>query len=114
MGRTIIASKVAGIREARQVSPDALGPMLGEFVVDDHIPAEGIATLLGVAKPTVYRWIFGAADPRDKDKLTKAQKLLTILRKAKRAKELPLHGTTKVRLAALARLVETYKSPRPE
>ncbi len=115
MGRSISQEKILGIAKARVEKPDALGPMLGEFVIECGVPVEIIAKMLNVAEPTVYRWMFCQAAPRDKDKIVKVKRLLTILRKAKRAKDLPLEGSMKARHAAMVQIVETHKPlPRSE
>lgn len=109
MGRVISQEKLLGIAQARVDTPEALGPMLGEFVVDQGVPAEALATMLNVSNPTIYRWIFGHSAPRDKDKIAKIKKLLTVLRKARRARDLPLTGDRKERQVALRLIVEKHK-----
>ena len=108
MGRVISQSKIDGIAEARLNSPNTLGPMLGELVIGGNVPIAGIAMLLRVSNPTVYRWMYGYSEPTDADKILKIKRLLTVLRKAKRAKDLPMHGSIKERLSALRALVITH------
>lgn len=108
MARTISQEKIMSISEERVRNPDAIGPKLGEFVVGFGVPVEVLAKMLNVAEPTVYRWIFSQAEPRDKDKIAKIKRLLAILAKAKRAKDLPLSGSMKDRQRALARIVEVH------
>lgn len=109
MGRTISQEKILGIAEARARDPDALGPVLGDFVINGNVPVEALAKILNVSEPTVYRWIFSQAAPKDRDKIIKVRKLITILRKAKRARDLPLSGSLKARLAAMPTLLELHK-----
>ena len=90
MGRTISADKVLGIMQARKDTPDALGPMLGELMLPNGVPVEAVAEILAVSEPTIYRWLYGQSAPVDRDKIAKIKRLLTILRKAKRAKDLPI------------------------
>lgn len=108
MARTISQEKIMSISEARVRDPDAIGPKLGEFVVGFGVPVELLAKMLNVAEPTVYRWIFSQAVPRDKDKIAKVKRLLVVLGKAKRAKDLPLVGSMKERQRALTRIVEDH------
>ena len=76
-----------------------------------NVPVEIVATLLSVSEPTVYRWMYGHSEPRDADKLQKMKKLLAILRKAKKAKELPLTGNMKTRIDTFIELVKKYRNP---
>ena len=109
MGRTISQEKILGIAEARARDPEAIGPILGEFVVNGNVPVEAMAKILNVSEPTVYRWIFSQASPKDRDKIAKIRKLITILRKAKRARDLPLMGTLKARMAQLPHILEIHR-----
>ncbi len=109
MGRTISTDKKEQIANARITDPEAIGPILGEFIISDNIPVEAIASLLSVSEPTVYRWAYGFSSPRDPDKIAKIQRLLTVFRKAKRAKELPMFGPIKTRIAVTADLVGKYR-----
>ena len=109
MGRTISPEKLTLMNDARAKDPDAFGPQLGDFVVNCGVPVELIAKALNVAEPTIYRWMFLQAAPRDKDKIVKVKRLLTTLRKARRGKALPLTGNMKARHAAMIDILETYK-----
>lgn len=109
MGRIITPSRIDDIRKAREADPEALGPILAELVIDGNVPVEAVAQLLVVSEPTIYRWMYGHSKPRDLDKIAKIKRLLTVLRKAKRAKDLPLSGTTKDRVKATAALVVKHK-----
>ncbi|MFM7007749.1 MAG: hypothetical protein ACKO0Z_00185 [Betaproteobacteria bacterium] len=109
MGRVISQEKLVLMADARAKDPEALGPQLGAFVVNDGVPVESISKILNVAEPTVYRWMFMQATPRDKDKVAKIKRLLVTLRKAKRAKALPLAGNMKARHAAMISILEEYK-----
>lgn len=111
MGRIITTERKDQIAEARAAKPDALGPVLAELIIDGNIPVEIIATLLSVSEPTVYRWMYGHSEPRDADKILKVKKLLTIIRKAKRAKDLPLAGNTQERIAGFLGVVEKHRLP---
>jgi hypothetical protein len=109
MGRIITKERLDQIAKAREADPKAIGPTLAEIVLDGNVPVEGIASALNVSEPTVYRWMYGHSSPRDADKIVKIQRLLTVLRKAKRGKDLPLAGNTKERIAMLYKLVVKYK-----
>lgn len=109
MGRIITAERLEQIAKAREADPKAIGPALAELVLDGNVPVEGIATALNVSEPTVYRWMYGHSAPRDADKIIKIQRLLTVLRKAKRGKDLPLEGNTRQRVAAMVALIVKYK-----
>jgi hypothetical protein len=109
MGRTISKDKLEQIAAAREADPDALGPALGTLVLDGNVPIEAIAGLLSVSEPTIYRWMYGHSSPRDADKIIKIKRLLTVLRKAKRAKDLPLRGPIKDRIKKTADLVQTHR-----
>jgi hypothetical protein len=113
MGRIITDERRAQIAAARAEKPDALGPQLAELMLMGNVPVEIVATLLSVSEPTVYRWMYGFSEPRDTDKITKINKLMTIIRKAKRAKDLPLTGTTRTRVDAFIELVAKHKNPAP-
>lgn len=110
MGRVIAEHKVQTIRNARAVDRDALGPMLGEFVLDGNVPVEAIAGMVKVSGTTVYRWMYGESVPGQVYEPF-IKKLLTVLRKAKRAKQLPLEGTTSARIKATAALVIEHRPP---
>lgn len=109
MGRIITPHRLADIARAREVDPEALGPILAELVIDGNVPVEAVAELLAVSEPTIYRWMYGHSKPRDADKIRKIKTLLTILRKAKRAKDLPLAGTTKERIKLTGELVVKHR-----
>lgn len=109
MGRIITNERRAQIAAAREADPKALGPALAEIVLDGNVPVEGISSALNVSEPTIYRWMYGHSSPRDADKIVKIQRLLTVLRKAKRGKDLPLEGNTKERINTLCQLIVKYK-----
>lgn len=109
MGRIITPERLQEIEAARVADPDALGPTLALLIVDGNVPVEAVAGMLNVSEPTIYRWMYGQSKPRDVDKIAKIKKLLTILRKAKRAKDLPLSGNMKERIKATAALVVKHK-----
>lgn len=109
MGRIITTERREQIRRARIDDPDALGPALGELVLDGNVPIDAVAELLSVSEPTIYRWMYAESHPRDRDKILKIKRLLTVLRKAKRAKELPLSGTVAERAQKVAGLVVKYR-----
>ena len=111
MGRIITTTRMADILRARQADPEALGPILAELIIDGNVPVEAVAGLLVVSEPTIYRWMYGYSKPRDLDKINKIKKMLTVLRKAKRGKDLPLSGTTKERVKATGQLVAKYRPP---
>lgn len=112
MGRVLTADRLAQIHAARVADPDAPGPILAELIIEGNVPVETVASLLSVSEPTIYRWMYGDSHPRDKDKIEKIRRLLTILRKAKRARDLPLAGTADARAQATIALVHKYR-PAP-
>lgn len=109
MGRVISDDKRANILLARKEDPEAIGPMLGELIIQGNIPVAAAAEILAVSEPTVYRWMYGHAKPTDKDKILKIKRLLTVFRKAKRAKDLPLYGSAPVRFARTMDLLDLHK-----
>lgn len=111
MGRIITSTRLDDIKRAREADPEALGPILAELIIDGNVPVEAVAGLLAVSEPTIYRWMYGYSKPRDLDKILKIKKLLTVLRKAKRGKDLPLSGTMKERVKTTAELVKKYRPP---
>ena len=111
MGRIINDDRLSEIKAARIANPEAIGPILAELIIDGNIPIEGVAQLLAVSEPTIYRWMYGRAAPRDPDKITKIKKFMTILRKAKRAKDTPLTGNTATRVQTLFDLIVKHKPP---
>ncbi len=111
MGRIITEERLNQIAAARIEKPTALGPILAELIIEGNVPVEVVASLLRVSEPTVYRWMYGHSEPRDADKILKVKKLLTILRKAKRAKDLPLAGNTKDRSDQFLVLVDKHRNP---
>lgn len=113
MGRTISKTRLEQIAAAREADPDALGPSLGTLVLDGNVPIEAVAGLLSVSEPTIYRWMYGQSVPRDADKIIKIKRLLTVLRKAKRARDLPLHGSIRDRIKMTAALVQTHRPVAP-
>jgi len=112
MGRIITTERLQEIEQAHNADPEALGPILAILVVDGNVPVEAVASMLNVSEPTIYRWMYGQSKPRDLDKIAKIKRLLTVLRKAKRAKDLPLSGSTKERVKATVALVMKHK-PMP-
>lgn len=111
MGRIITSDRKEQIARARENKPEALGPVLAELIIDGNIPVEAVAGLLSVSEPTIYRWMYGHSEPRDADKILKVKKLLTIIRKAKRARDLPLTGNTKERIDLFVEVVKTHRNP---
>lgn len=109
MTRIINADRRKQIANARATDPEALGPMLGELVVAGNLPVEAVAELLSVSDVTIYRWMYGVVGPRDPGKILKLKRLLTVLRKAQRARELPLGGSVKERCKAVFQLVLTHR-----
>lgn len=109
MGRIITTERMKEIEQARAADPEALGPALAVLIIEGNIPVEAVASMLNVSEPTIYRWMYGQSKPKDIDKIAKTKRLLTVLRKAKRAKDLPLSGTMKERIKATAALVVKHK-----
>lgn len=109
MGRIITSARMTGIAQARANDPEAVGPILAELVIDGNVPIEAVSQLLNVSEPTIYRWMYSHSHPRDADKIAKIKRLLTVLRKAKRARDLPLSGTTKERIKAVGALVMKHR-----
>jgi hypothetical protein len=115
MSRIITVERRRQIAHARTLDPDALGPILGELVVEGNVPVKLVATLLDVANVTVYRWMYGAVQPRDPTTLQRLRRLVTVLRKAKRANDLPLAGDDGQRTAQMKNLLVAHRPPpRPE
>ena len=110
MGRVIGEHKIKQMQAAREQDPDALGPLLGEFLIKSNVPVEAAAELIKVSPPTVYRWMYGESKP-SAVYTPYINKLLTILRKATRAKQLPLSGTTPARMRQTAALVKEHRPP---
>lgn len=113
MGRVITEDRRAQITAAREANPDALGPALAELIMEGNIPVEGVAILLAVSEPTIYRWMYGDAEPRDADKKLKIKRMLTVLRKARRARDTPLTGNTQSRTATLLELAKKHSRAIP-
>ncbi len=111
MGRIISEVKRDQIAALHAADPEMLGPMMGVLITEGNVPIEAVAKLLNVSEPTIYRWIYGTSAPRDLDKIDKIKRLLTVLRKAKRAKDLPLEGTFPERVKAVKGLVIAHKPP---
>lgn len=112
MGRTISPDRIETIMQARQNDPEAVGPILGELATSGKVPVECLAKMLVVSEPTIYRWMYGISIPRGVY-LESIGKILTILRKAKRAKDLPLEGTQAERVAAFIEVVKTHRTRIP-
>lgn len=113
MGRVITEDRREQIAAARAAKPEALGPALAELILEGNIPVEGVATLLAVSEPTIYRWMYGDAEPRDADKKAKIKRMLIVLRKAKRARDTPLKGSNAERVALLIELAKKHRAPIP-
>lgn len=111
MGRIITQERRQQIAAARAANPDALGPALAEQIINGNVPVEIVSQLLAVSEPTVYRWMYGNSEPRDHDKIQKVKKLLVIMRKGRRGKDLPLSGGTKDRNEAFLKVVAKYRTP---
>jgi hypothetical protein len=109
MGRIITSSRMEDIAKAHAADPEALGPIMAGLIIDGNVPVEAVAAMLSVSEPTIYRWMYGSSKPRDADKILKIKRLLTVLRKAKRARDLPLSGTTKERIKATIGLVNKHR-----
>jgi hypothetical protein len=100
--------KLDNIRTAIARSPNAIGPMLGRLVIEGNIPVEAVGELLDATKTTVYRWIHEETHPSKKSDTDLIKLLIQVLRKAQRAKELPLDGTKLERIAKTHALVKEY------
>jgi hypothetical protein len=109
MGRVITDERRAQIKAAREASPDALGPALAELIIAGNVPVEGVAAVLAVSEPTIYRWMYGQAEPRDSEKILRVRRLLAVLRRAKKEKDTPLEGSTPVRVVALVTLIKSHR-----
>lgn len=109
MGRIITNERKEQIKKACVEHPDALGPKLGQLIIDGNVPVDSVAAVLSVSEPTIYRWMYMFSTPRDPDKIIKVERLLTVLRKAKRAKDLPLEGSPKERFDGLLTLIRKHK-----
>jgi hypothetical protein len=108
MGRVIADHKIEQIKAARAADPNAYGPLLGEFVIEHNIPIDAVAMAVKVSGTTVYRWMYGESVP-GKVYEPYIKNLLTILRKAKRAKQLPLEGNTQARVKQVHALVVEHR-----
>lgn len=109
MGRSLSVERRDQIKSAHKKAAMALGPALGVIVLRGNIPIPAVAELLAVSQPTVYRWMYGQTKPQDKDKIDKIGRLLTVLRKAERSKEMPLYGTVAMRTEKLAALIKKHR-----
>lgn len=108
MGRVIPVRRIEQIAALRKEDPEALGPMLGELAINGRVPVDCLAMLLQVSEPTIYRWMYGESKP-SRVFHPDIKKVLTILRKAKRSKQLPLEGTQAERVKLFIALVKEYK-----
>jgi hypothetical protein len=113
MSRIITADRRKQIADARLADPDGLGPLLGELIIEGNVPIEAVAGLMSVSDVTIYRWMYGTSRPRDLDKIQKLKRFVTVLRKAKRARDLPLSGTVKERIKATGAMVMAHR-PAPK
>lgn len=111
MSRIITVERRRQIANARAVDPDALGPILGELVVEGNVPVELVAALMDVTNVTVYRWMYGVVQPRNPTTLQRLRRLVTVLRKAKRANDLPLAGDALQRTAQMRNLLVAHRPP---
>lgn len=112
MGRIITDKKIAEIHELLKANPESIGLILGSLIVDNNVPIKGVASLLAVSEPTIYRWMYGDCEPRDEDKIRKIKQVITTLRKARRANDLPLMGPMEVRITSLVEIVKTHRPLR--
>lgn len=108
MGRIISEYKKDQIRDARVAAPDALGPLLGEMIIQANVPVEIVAIMVKVSEPTIYRWMYGHCAPSVVYE-PYIKKFLTILRKARRARQLPLVGTHAQRVKQTIELVKEHR-----
>ena len=108
MGRIIAEHKKDQIRDARVAAPNALGPLLGELIIQSNVPVEIVAIMVKVSEPTVYRWMYGHCTPSPVYE-PYIKKFLTILRKAKRARQLPLTGSHAQRVKQTVELVKEHR-----
>lgn len=111
MSRIMTVERRKQIANARAVDPNALGPILGELVIEGNVPIEIVANLLEVAKVTVYRWMYGVVSPRNPTTQQRMRRLITVLRKAKRANDLPLDGDLKARCTQMQNLIVAHRPP---
>lgn len=109
MARGITAEQKHKVAELRRDNPDYMGPALGDIVYRNNIPPSAIAAMLDVAAPTLYRWFYMETDPRGVYH-KQIRRLLALLRKAERGRDLPLRGTYQKRVKALGEIITKYKT----
>lgn len=110
MPKKISPEKIKKVRDSYGENPDSLGQSLGLMLLDNNIPIEAAAIILAVTKPTIYRWMYGEASPRDADKIKKIKLFMTILRRAGRDKNFPLVGNVKTRMKLAIEMVQKYRA----
>ena len=92
----------------RQSNPDAVGPKLGFISMKYNIPAKAFAALLKTSEPTVYRWFYGEAEPREVY-MPNIRRLMAVFRAAAEAGDLPLQGTYDQRMTAVRDVILKHK-----
>ena len=112
MARGITAEQKRKIADLHKANPDEMGPALGDLVYKNNIPPSCVAAILEVTEPTVYRWFYLTAYPQPTYH-KEIRGLIAILRKAEKARELPLIGTFDKRASLLGALIRKYRTPVP-
>ena len=112
MARGITAEQKRKIADLHKANPDEMGPTLGDLVYKNNIPPSAIAAVLEVTEPTIYRWFYLTAHPQPVYH-KEIRNLIAILRKAEKARELPLDGTFDKRVSLLGAVIRKYRTPKP-
>jgi len=91
-----------------KANPKAVGPKLGFVAMKYNIPARALAELLKVSEPTVYRWFYNGADPRQ-IYMTNIRRLMQVFKAAAIAGDIPLKGTYQDRMGAVRTVILKHK-----
>lgn len=108
MPRTINPEMRERVFTMHKAHPELVGLALGAVVLKSNIPVKAVAQLLTASEATVYRWVYGDAEPRAVYH-TNINKLITILNRALKAGDAPMTGTTAQRMAGVGELIMAHK-----
>lgn len=108
MPRTINPEMRERVFALHKANPKLVGLSLGVAVFKSNIPIKAVAQLLTASEATVYRWVYGEAEPRAVYHAN-ISKLITILNRALKAGDAPMTGTTAQRMAGVSDLIVAHK-----
>jgi hypothetical protein len=109
MAKGVRRETVERIDAAMRAHPFALGPLLGRMARQINLSPATISSIIGTHEQTVFRWMFGLAEPVP-HQLVKVARLIAIISWVIRTNRAVLAGTLTEREIQFARYVNEFKT----